>query len=378
VQKKYDYIFSGAGCAALSLVHRMMNQPFFAGKKILMVDRDAKRSNDRTWCFWEKGQGYFENLVSHSWKSIWVKHAEHEMKISIDPYRYKMIRGIDFYDLVIGQAQQNANVDFLQADISAIQHTARGAVLETSAGHFNARIVFNSALRDELLPTKDEYHLLQHFKGWIIETQEAAFDPLSATLMDFRIDQSPGTSFVYTMPFSSTKALIEYTLFTEKLLEPPAYEAALSAYIKDVLHIDHYTIGEKEFGVIPMTNHKFPKKQGNIFNIGTAGGVTKASSGYTFRFIQREADIICHQLASGNALTGLQTSPRFHFYDAVLLKILAEKKLSGADIFSRLFRRNDASTVFRFLDNESTLAEEVPLLLSLPIAPFARAAVSLL
>ena len=355
----------------------MMNQPFFAGKKILLVDHDAKQNNDRTWCFWEKGQGYFEELVHHSWPSIWIRHAEHEMKIAIDPYRYKMIRGIDFYEKIMSQVQQHPNVDFLLADIQAVQHTRRGAVLETSAGHFNGNIVFNSALREELLPAKNEFHLLQHFKGWIINTEEPVFDPLAATLMDFRIDQSPGTSFVYTMPFSSTRALIEYTLFTEKLLQPAEYDAALALYIRDNLQIDHYTIEEQEFGIIPMTNHRFEKKKGNIFNIGTAGGVTKGSSGYTFRFIQKEADAICHQLASGSDLTGLSTASRFNFYDSVLLKILAERTLPGADIFARLFRRNNASIVFRFLDNESTFSEEVPLLLSLPIAPFARAAVSL-
>jgi lycopene beta-cyclase len=60
--------------------------------------------------------------------------------------------------------------------------------------------------------------LLQHFKGWVIETAKPAFDPSQAIFMDFRVSQQNGTTFIYLMPTSSTTALVEYTLFTEKVL----------------------------------------------------------------------------------------------------------------------------------------------------------------
>src|SRR5258705_12832708 len=114
--------------------------------------------------------------------------------------------------------------------------------------------------------------------------------------MNFRSNQQYGTTFVYTMPFSETKALIEYTLFSEKLLEPFQYEAGLKEYITETLRVDSYKITETEFGIIPMTNHKFPAHEGNIINIGSAGGQTKASSGYTFRFIQKHSAEIVERL----------------------------------------------------------------------------------
>ncbi|OYZ49418.1 MAG: hypothetical protein B7Y15_10370, partial [Bacteroidetes bacterium 24-39-8] len=67
---RYDYIITGAGCAGLSLLMRMMEDAFFADKQILLIDASPKQSNDRTWCFWENGAGLFESIVKHSWAKV--------------------------------------------------------------------------------------------------------------------------------------------------------------------------------------------------------------------------------------------------------------------------------------------------------------------
>lgn len=105
--------------------------------------------------------------------------------------------------------------------------------------------------------------------------------------MDFRVSQEEGTTFVYVMPLSPTQALVEYTLFTERLLTQDQYNAGLKNYIESFLQTNEYKVLEEEFGVIPMTDLVFPEVEGNIIHLGTAGGQTKPSSGYTFRFIQK-------------------------------------------------------------------------------------------
>lgn len=57
---RYDMIFLGGGCAALSLLVRLVQSGQFAGFRFLVVDPDRKTANDRTWCFWEKGVGYLK------------------------------------------------------------------------------------------------------------------------------------------------------------------------------------------------------------------------------------------------------------------------------------------------------------------------------
>jgi lycopene beta-cyclase len=78
-----------------------------------------------------------------------------------------------------------------------------------------------------------------------------------------------------------------------------------------------------------MTNARFPFYQNGIYNIGTAGGQTKASTGYTFQFIQKQSRQIVELLSNNQPLQNIVAAPaRFHFYDSVLLQLLTQKKLA--------------------------------------------------
>lgn len=371
---QYDFIIAGSGCAGLSLAVHMIQSGQFSDKKILIVDKEEKNKNDRTWCFWEKEPGLFEPVVYQKWKELWFHGEKFSKLLSLSPYEYKLIRGIDFYDHCFAIIKKQSNIDILYGEVKEIKMEGQEATLTLNEQKFSVGYIFNSILFDKPVLKKKEYYLLQHFKGWMIETDKPCFNPGEATLMDFRVSQQNGTSFVYVMPFSATKALVEYTLFSENLLEPGLYEEGLKKYIAENLPVDAYKIIETEFGVIPMTNHRFPVQEGNIINIGSAGGQTKGSSGYTFRFIQKHSAAIVQQLASGKKPIWQQTKRRFHFYDSILLQILKHKKLSGEKIFSALFKKNKPRQVLRFLDNESSLSDDLKIISSLPTWPFLKAA----
>jgi lycopene beta-cyclase len=377
MQKQYDYIFTGAGCAGLSLLVRILRSQKFSGKKILVIDKAPKQQNDRTWSFWEKEAGYFENIVYKKWNRFYF-HANGFSKLSeLNPYQYKMIRGIDFYEYCFTIINSYKNVEVVYESVNNIKNTGTLATVTTTAGNtYTATKVFNSIIFEKPLLKHGQYYLLQHFKGWIVETSTPCFDATTAVFMDFRVPQNHGTTFVYVMPFSQTKALIEYTLFTEKLLAQADYEAALTFYLRNFINTPSYKIIDEEFGIIPMTNYPFSPGKENIINLGTAGAQTKASSGYTFQFIQKHSNQLLHALENNTNLF-LKSSalhPRFNFYDSVLLNILANKKLDGADIFKTLFQKNNTLTVLQFLDNETSLLQDVALMQSLPTLPFAAAA----
>ncbi|MGK2863000.1 MAG: lycopene cyclase family protein, partial [Chitinophagaceae bacterium] len=129
-----------------------------------------------------------------------------------------------------------------------------------------------------------------------------------------------------------------------------------------------------EFGVIPMTNEKVDFGS-DVWQIGTAGGQTKASSGYTFQFIQKQSQQIVEYLISGKSLLAMpRTAKRFGFYDHTLLDILYNNTLPGKEIFEQLFKKNKPQQVLRFLDNESSLFDELKIISSLPTWPFLKAA----
>ena len=378
MEKKYDYIIAGAGCAGLSLLMRMMNDSFFTSKKILLIDAATKNTNDRTWCFWESSADIFEPIVHHQWKSLDFFAASFAGALSIDPYTYKMIQGIDFYQFVMNEAATHANVEFLQAKVRSINNSSEidGADVVLEDGTvLTASKLFNSILIAPIKVAPHQYYFQQHFKGWLIKTAQPCFDPAKATFMDFRISQEHGTTFMYVLPIADDKALVEYTLFTEQLLEKSAYDNALKNYINHCLKIDSYTIEHEEFGIIPMTNIQFPQEEGNIVYIGIAGGQAKASSGYAFKFIQKRTAGIIAALKNGGSLSSSSfNNTKCHFYDSTLLRVLHERKLNGDAIFASIFKKNKASDVLAFLDNESSLVTDLKIMNSVPTKVFLPAA----
>ncbi|MFL5811137.1 MAG: lycopene cyclase family protein [Flavisolibacter sp.] len=372
---EYDYIIAGAGCAGLSLAMHLIDSGKFSDKKILLIDNALKNANDRTWCFWQKEKGLFDELLYGEWNKLLFFSHDFSGELHIDPYSYKMIRGIDFYNYCLQRINSapNFTVSISHVDHVFSSNVTTGVMAAGKIIHCN--YVFNSIIFEAPALSKKEYWLLQHFRGWTVETTSPVFSPALATLMDFRTGQQEGTAFFYVLPFSENRALIEYTLFSPKLLSDEGYKKGLKDYIGNILGIKNYRVAEEESGVIPMTNYKFLPNQNNIIHIGSAGGQTKGSSGYTFNFIQKHSAEITQQLIN----TGKPFIPtgwsRFSFYDSVLLNILHHKALTGESIFSDLFKKNPATRVLKFLDNESNIAEELKIISSLPTMPFLRAAI---
>ena len=369
---------------------RMMKEPYFRDKKILVIDQSPRIENDRTWCFWEKVPGLFEPIVHHQWRKIHFYANEFSELLAISPYQYKMIMGIDFYTYVQTEAKNHSNIEWLNEKVNAISNIGEKAIVELENETITADFVFNSILFNKnfltpplvLVPPEKEgrgvsnYLLLQHFKGWLIETKDPVFDSETATFMDFRISQEEGTAFMYVLPISSTTALVEYTLFTEKLLPPESYEIALKSYIGNTLKISEYTISHEEFGVIPMTNHRFSLEEGRIVNIGVAGGQVKGSSGYAFQFIQKRTEQIVQSLIGKGHPFIKETwnTKKGKLYDSVLLNVLYNNKMKGDKIFTLIFQKNPPQRVLRFLDNETNFWEDFQIMQSVPTRIFLPAA----
>ena len=357
---------------------RMIDSGKFAEKRILVIDRDLKPRNDRTWCFWEKENSLFEPIVFRQWSDLYFFGENFESLLNIAPYRYKMIRGNDFYEYCLETIKKNPSIELREGRIESLQATKKGVFIRVDGNHYEAEYIFNSILFDDpsLLKKGGQYYFLkQHFTGWVIKTERPVFDPSKATLMDFRPSQEHGSTFAYVLPFSEHKALVEYTLFTKDLLKPEEYEEALRTYVDTYVTKENYTVEDSEFGVIPMTNFPFKPHDGNIVNIGTAGGQTKPSSGYTFQFIQKYTKkVVDTMIATGQPFVQPETSGRFSFYDSTLLQVLDKKKVEGKRLFTDLFRHGDVQTVLKFLDNETTFREDINIMRRLPKGKFAMAA----
>lgn len=370
----YDYIIAGAGCAGRSLAIRLLQEPTLADKKILLVDNTRKVSNDRTWCFWEKDADIFEDIVSCRWSTLSFSGTDGDQLLDIHPYQYKLIRSIDFYHYT-GQIIAGSKINVIHGRVDNMYNGDEYATAVIDGEKFTAGYIFSS-IPYELTTLSSRYtYLLQHFKGWVIETDDAFFDPAKATLMDFYPGDQELTAFFYTLPYSDKKALIEYTVFSDSILSHEQYEHALSDYIENRLGCKAYRITEVEDGCIPMYDQPFRPADKRIIYLGIAGGNAKASSGYAFRYIQQYAAAMVQLLVNGAYPAVVDKYPRrFRFYDSIFLRLLAGNKISGKDIFSRLFSKNEPQQILKFLDNATGFGEEIRIFSTLQKKIFAMEA----
>ena len=374
VENKYDYIIAGAGCAGYSLLYHLLQDPVLNQKKILVVDANLNKGNDRTWCFWEDQAGPFESIVCKTWSNIEVIKGGMHRSLPTAPFEYKMIQGIDFYQYISAFAKGFDNVEWVASKILTIDYiNANCARVNWEGGAAIADYVFSS-INGERIQSK----LWQHFKGIVVEFDGPVFDDRIARLMDFNVPQMDATAFMYLLPLTDKKALVEYTLFSPTILVESKYDAVLNAYMEEHYKGLAYQIQHTEMGAIPMTSKKLTSNDGAIVSIGTMGDAVKASTGYAFQFIQKQTQQIVHQLKLNQALNPAVHHTRHQFYDAVLLYILEHKKMAGDEIFARIFKKNDAATVFRFLSNTSSILDDIQIMISLPTQIFLPAAMQVL
>jgi lycopene beta-cyclase len=287
-----------------------------------------------------------------------------------------MIRGIDFYTYCLNELKNDSRFEIIYGDIKKISSANTEAFIETKNNTYCADYLFNSAV---LSQNKKPHHInyVQHFKGWVVETDANSFNESSPVFMDFDTEQHNDCRFFYVIPFAKNKALVEYTGFSKNKLPDTDYEAALKNYLKNKLNISAYTIIETEAGEIPMMESEFVNPFGKrVVNIGTAAGSSKPSTGYTFYFIQKNLKTIICQLEKNKKINPIKRKFRFSFYDKILLDVLDKKNIPASEVFTRLFQKNKTTNLLAFLNEESSIIQDLSIMNSVPKIEFSRAAFS--
>ncbi|SDH35815.1 lycopene cyclase family protein [Winogradskyella thalassocola] len=374
MELQYDYIILGAGASGLLLAYRMSQDLFFDDKSILIIDQTKDKGNDRTWCFWEEGIGEWDDLLVKTWSNIYFGSDAFSKTISISPFHYKMIRSEVFYGSLWKSINSKSNFSFIEEEVDSFSELKTGVEVVTKSENYLGSKLFNSIPDPEVYKLQNRYPLMhQHFVGWFVKTKADSFDDSEATFMDFSVPQKGNTRFMYVLPIDKKTALFEYTLFSKELLELSDYEDSIKNYLKNKNILD-YEIVEKEKGVIPMTSFKFNDLNSeHILNIGTAGGWTKASTGYTFMNTSKKTKDLVSFLKKDGDLSKFDRATKYRFYDLIFLDVLANHNHEGAALFSSMFKKADVKTIFKFLDEDSTFLEDLRIILSVPPKRFIQA-----
>ena len=375
----YDLVILGGGASGLLLADALLRDGFYKGYRILLIERSPKDSNDRTWCWWEAGAGNFDHLLHRQWDKAVFKNASGKREFLLAPYNYKMLRSAPFYADVYRRISESEHVGLLREEVTGVKDTGEKVCISLPGRKITAARCCSSVRDLGFLHHQKEYPLLQqHFTGWFIETQDPVFEENRVTLMDFSVPQQGNTRFMYVLPESPYRALLEYTLFSPDLLTQDEYEKGIRAYIADA-EIGPYRILEKETGNIPMSAYPFHRENSkNLMYIGTAGGWTKGSTGYTFRNAMKNTEKLVAFMKEEHDFRTFKTLNRFDFYDRVFLEVLYHNNDMGAELFGRMFLKGDPAKNLRFLDNKTSFREEISVLRTMPTTLFAKYALKVL
>lgn len=373
----FDLAIVGGGGAGLSLllaIDRAVAAGTLARPDIVLVDPVQKAGNDRTWCWWAGPDDPLGPLLHCSWPRMELVGADGRAReYALEPKRYVMLRSADLYSEA-DRAVERLGVSRVRAGCDRLTGTEHDVRISAGGHDLTATWAFDSRPAPPSRPGGT--FLLQHFRGWTARFDAPVLRPGVATLMDFGVPQpAGGVAFSYCLPLSEQVALVEYTEFSPARLEPAGYERAL----KDYLRLRHpgvgYQVLDVEDGAIPMTDAPFPRRTGRrTFRLGTSGGATRPSTGYTFAAMQRQAAGVVRALERGDEpLPPRPYPPRHRWMDAVLLRALRTGGIDGPDLFTGLFAANRPERVIRFLDGVSGPGDDLAVMRSAPPWPMVRA-----
>ena len=377
----------GAGLSVLTQLDRLVTATAEAGRDVVvpsvaLVDPVRRSGEDRTWCFWDGGHSDVEACVHRAWPRVEVRGQNGDARLlDLAPMRYVMVRSGDFYRLA-DTAAARLGARRVVAGVRAVRDGVDGPggrahVLTASGEVIAARWVLDSRPAPPAKPARTAW--LQHFRGWIVRFADDVVDPDLPVLMDFTPAQPPrGVAFGYVLPLDTRRALVEYTEFSRARLTGEQYVGALRAYLAarwGERPAAGLSVEAVEDGAIPMTDGVHSRRVGRrLFRIGTAGGATRPSTGYTFAAMQRQGAGIARALLAGREpLPAAPYPARHRWMDAVLLRALDAGYMDGAALFTALFDANPPQRVLRFLDGATTPRQDLALMRAAPTLPMMRA-----
>ena len=351
--KEFDYIIIGGGCAGLSLAYELEIYEKLKDKTLAIIEPREEYKKDKTWSFWKVTPHNFDDCVKKNWENFSINIPNNTNHLQCNNFPYQSVDSGLFYEKINSKLKENKNIIFFK-DLKEIN-------LKNS-------FIFNSVPSVK----KDHNNFWQHFCGVEIETQNDFFDDSIFNLMDFDCDQRESVHFFYTLPYSKTKALVESTWLSRMNDESQKdYDKQIKDYIENHLNLKNYKIVYKEEGAIPLFYPSYAQEKNKI-NIGTAGGMTRLSTGYTFLNIQEHSKYIRENIDNISDTKKFEISKKYQFLDDVFLGVLEEHPEKMPNIFFKMFK-SSPKTIIKFLSNKSNFFEDLSIILKMPKWTFIKA-----
>lgn len=361
--RRLTFLGGGVAASIYMIVARTIWGP--SELSVTVVD-PIEQPPERTLCLWGAPSPLLQDAVVAEWSKLRFGYGTETISVDLGTWSYRQYTASSLREL----AER-------MGPISRLTALAEDPAEDLAEDHRDALVFHLDSRPHQPVSTLASVELLQHFHGRRIRTPRAMFQPDTAVMMDFRTDQSDGICFVYVLPYSETEALVECTAFSPTVWGLDQYAHRLDSYIEQIIGCTEYEILATEMGVIPMNDRCVNRNRGrNWVAIGSAGALTKPTTGYMVaRCLRDAASLFTAAQRTGSVSAPGRPPARFAWYDKLLLRIMRDEPEVVPLILWSLFKRNPIHRILSFLDEQTSLRQEVLLFLRLPWMPFLRAIV---
>lgn len=367
VMIQFDYVIAGAGLAGLSLAKSLDSAGKF-GRGCLIEPR-LYFQRDHIWCFWNKAPLALTPPLRKSWNRWKVSYRGRTRICTSKRYPYCCVFAEDYYAEALASIEKSRNLELLLGEaISQIEYSTNAIRLRTDKCTIQTGLLFDSRP-----PEVNSTVFRQEFAGFIVEAENAVFDPTCVTLMDFQeVKVRDGFHFFYVLPFSEKSALVESVYVGLGGLGEDTHREHVVSYLKSEFALTAFRETHRENGLIPMHPVRAGRPEPRHYLIGARGGMVRTSTGYAFSTIHRYSDEMAETLESVESARAVYPEPpemysaKSKLLDAVLLGYMRQKPWEGPLLLSSLFFGVETGVLVRFLTDTSSVADDASIFAAMP------------
>ena len=174
--------------------------------------------------------------------------------------------------------------------------------------------------------------------------------------------------FIYVLPFSHNKALVESTVFSKYAFHSSWYKEKINDYLKKK-NIAEFKEQSSEKGIIPMYfGQEKNSNDKNIFNVGIRGGACKSSTGYAFCFLIKQIQLLKNSNKNHVEVHKFLEKKM----DKIFLNYLNNNNENGIT-FINLCKNLNGREFQNFMMGQSTILTKFKIIKSMPKLAFIKA-----
>ena len=378
-QQLVDIAIIGGGLAGLSLAAELCGNAFSHLNIIVLEPRDNYK-RDKTWSYWRQNPHQYSEFETANWQAWRVKDAKKSVIITAQNaqnYCYASIASDAFYSAALAKINACSHIKLLQGElVESLASAAGGTIirLKSAKNILVQQAIFDSRPTQQPKQNPAQHsrskHLTQHFLGLELVADSAVFDINCVDLMDFQA-ANHGIHFMYVLPQSSTRALIESTWICQHH-QHSDYRAEISQYLAQRWPNAKFEVAYTEIGHLPLvaeSAREYWLGKVQVVAIGTPAGTARASTGYAFLETLSDAKRLANLLKNKQHLTTFKRPQIDAWLDTQFLTFLSRNAANAPATFVQMFSKCKPASLIRFLTGQANWRDRMAVIRSIPAFP---------